>query len=217
VRKVKYPSWNDWQIFVEQALEDCLKNVPGVPGYDISGNETSTRVSVKTQNSPQGSQPYVQAILSNIQDGWDEDQTARDVDESYNYTDIGGNVIVQSRAIRRERLGWTIEIMANDYNCGLKIANAIKNYLGKVNTLTVNYRDKEETVFSSLGSYSVSAQEASTRGAIEFWRFSFMFELSIKSESYEQNRIVPSISSLVLETTYVQGDNSTDEETFTLT
>lgn len=214
-KKLRYPGWHNWQTGIESALKQAMIH-SGITGYRINGAATDQHIAVKGPDQHLGSMPYVQAILSGVRDGWDDEMSGQEDYDNFVYTAIGGGKTVRSLNFVRERITWTIEGFAQKHEEVVKIAQVIKKYFNTLGTLQITWDEQDHPVFTKLHDFSLEAAEADRQGKIEFFRVSYLFTLSILSEQITPDLIQKSIAEVVVESATTIGGDEEDTETKTI-
>lgn len=216
-RKRRYPSWNDWQGFIEVALSEAMKHSE-LQGYRINSAATNKYIAVKSPDEPLGSMPYVQAMITAVQDGWDSEMSAQEDYQGYEYADLGGTKQLKSPNFVRERVTWTIEAWTQTEKEAIAISQTLKRYFNTMGELTVIWQGEELTVYTMLNDYVKIAFDADRTGKVEFFRVSWDLTLKIISELIEPDVIVKSIQEVVAETANsLSADDTTNDSTSTKT
>lgn len=218
MRNRTHPKWSNWQSAIEAALANAMKQVE-LTSYRINGAATRSGVSVKSPSQAQGTMPYVQAILSDVLDGWDDSNSGGLDYEGVTETNLDGDgyKILTQKNYFRERLIWTIEVITQKYEECIEIANTIRMYFGPLNTFTWIRDGVSYSVPCKLDSYTIEAAEADRAGNVEYFRASWNLVLDVKSILSDTDKVSKGIIEVVVETTNVVGSNESAEEIKTIT
>lgn len=214
-RHSRYPGWADWLVALEAALGAALTNT-GLTQYRLNGQATNMQVSVKSADQHQGSMPYVEVVLAEVQDGWDDNMSGQEDYGAFDYTNIGGNQLVKTLKPVRERITFQIDINTQKQIEAVVIADTIKRQFNTMGELQISWQGEDLPIFTKLHSFSMEAVEANREGKIENFRASWLFTFSIISEQDDTDLIAKAISTVVAETITSIGGDSEDSKTKTL-
>jgi hypothetical protein len=214
-RKLKYPAWSDWLASVEAALKQILKET-GLTGYTIGGRSTNLNVAVKSADQHMASQPYIEVILADVQNGWDDVNSGQLDYDGKTHESIGGDSLVESLNYVRERITFQLDIYTQKQTEAAIIAQTIKRHFNAFGELSITWRGDDLPVFTKLHDFSMEAVEAGREGKLEYFRASWLLTLSIISEQSASDTVVTAIKSVVTDVTDSIGDEDEDQ-TRTLT
>lgn len=214
-RKTRYPLWSDWLAGLETALKESLTNT-GLTSYRLNGARTNLRVSVKSADQHQGHMPYVEVVLADIQNGWDDEMSAQDDYDAFEYEDIGDNKQVRKLNFVRERITFQIDIYTQKQIEAVAIAQNIKRHFNSFGELQITWQGQDCPVYTKLHDFNMEAVEADRTGKVENFRASWLFTLSVISEQVTADLIVKAISEVVAETANTIGGDEEDTNTKTL-
>ena len=215
MRKLAYPSWNDWTKHLESLVADAMKHT-GLTDYRINGAATSLQVPIKAGDRNVARLPYVQLILSGVESGHDDENSAQEDYQKSRYLDIGGGTQIKQGEIIRERLTWTIEGFANKRDEAVSIAETIKKYFNTRGFINILWQGVDDYAYTELHDYSIEAAEADREGNIEFYRVSWLLTVLTKSELLVPDERIRAISDTIVETVVTQ-DGGDTESNFTKT
>lgn len=214
-KKLRYPQWTDWLAGLEAALKQALTTT-GLVSYRIDGAPTNLQVAIKSADQHQGHMPYVEVILADVQNGWDDSQSGQLDYDGSTYTTFGDNKQVKSLNYVRERITFQIDVFTQKHVEAIAIAQAIRRHFNAFGEIQITWQGTDVPVFTKLHDFSMEAVEAGREGKLEYFRASYLFTFSIISEQTTSDLIVKAISEVVAEQVTTIGGDEEDTRTKTL-
>lgn len=102
----------------------------------MNGNPTNLKAMVKTPDNLQADQPYFQAKLNGVKNGYSDDQAGQQSYNSVNYQSIGRKY-AKTQAPLLERIIFQIECVANKETHTIEMAQELRRYFGQVGKLSI--------------------------------------------------------------------------------
>lgn len=214
-RRVRYPQWADWLAGLEAALEQSLSKT-GLTGYRINGASTNLQVAVKSADDHQGHMPYVEVVLADVQNGWDDENSAQEDYDGFEYEDIGDGKMVRSLNFVRERITFQVDIYTQKQSEAVVISQTIKRHFNAFGELQITWQGQDCPVFTKLHDFTMEKVDANRSGKAEHFVASWAITLSIISEQTASDLIVKAIAEVVAETANSIGGDEEDTDTKTI-